>query len=78
MKAEVESIIKQALVDGHDHEITSMEIIILSAEKIRSLYKPLITSLEESNKLVTNLQLEAQDLKIKIDFLMQELALKEN
>lgn len=78
MKAKLEHIVNNALVDGHNHEITSREIIHDTVEAIINAYYPIVNSLDESNKIVSNLQSENLDLKIKVDFLLQELALKED
>jgi len=78
MKRDLEHIVLQALIDSINPDSTSQEVVTNTVEKIRKLYEPTLKSLEESNKLVTNLQLEAQELKVKIDFLLQELSLKED
>jgi len=83
MKQELEKIIKQALVDGTNHDITSQEIILDATKKIENVYGLFIESLKEANELNSRLLQEGLNkdneilkLKQKVEFCVQELSLK--
>lgn len=83
MKQELEKIIKQALVDGVNHDITSQEIISDTTNKITEVYKPIVNSLKEATELNSRLLQEGfnkdneiLELKQKVEFCVQELSIK--
>ncbi len=83
MKQELEKIIKQSLVDGINHDITSQEIISDATNKITEVYKPIVNSLKEATELNSRLLQEGLnkdneilELKQKVEFCVQELSIK--